>query len=124
MLNTIFRTSAIAITLTLSTATLFAQSASGTFLGVVKDATGAVAPNATITIVNEQTGFRRELTTNASGEYEAPYIPLGNYKLSARAQGFKTVERSGINLQVDQKERVDFTLQVGDVYAVMDTAEE
>ena len=30
-------------------------------------------------------------------------------------QGFKTVERSGINLQVDQKERVDFTLQVGDV---------
>ena len=80
-----------------------AQSASGTFLGVVKDATGAVAPNATITSVNEQTGFRRELTTNASGEYEAPYIPLGNYKLSARARGFKTVERSGINLQVDQR---------------------
>ena len=52
--------------------TLLAQSASGTFLGVVKDATGAVAPNATITSVNEQTGFRRELTTNASGEYEAP----------------------------------------------------
>jgi len=115
MSNTIFRIAALAIALTLSTATLSAQSASGTFLGVVKDATGAVAPNATITIINEQTGFRRELTTNASGEYEAPYIPLGNYKLSARAQGFKTVERSGINLQVDQKERVDFTLQVGDV---------
>ena len=115
MSNSVSRAVCLAIALTLSAINLFAQSASGTFLGVVKDASGAVAPNATISIVNEQTGFRRELTTNSSGEYEAPYIPLGNYTLSARAQGFKTVERSGINLQVDQKERVDFTLQVGDV---------
>jgi hypothetical protein len=92
-----------------------AQSASGTFLGAVVDATSSVVPNAVISIINQDTGFRRELTTNANGEYEAPYIPLGPYSLSAKAPGFKTVERSGIVLQVDQKARVDFTLQVGDV---------
>ena len=53
--------------------------------------------------------------TTTAGEYEAPYIPLGNYRVSARGQGFKTVERSGITLLVDQKTRVDFTLEVGDV---------
>ena len=94
---------------------LNAQSASGTFLGVVRDATGSVLPDSTILILNQETGFRRELATNAAGEYEAPYIPLGNYRVSAKAKGFKTVERSGINLQVDQKARVDFSLQVGDV---------
>ena len=92
-----------------------AQSASGTFLGVVTDGTGSVVPNAVITIVNQDTGFRRELPTNANGEYEAPYIPLGRYTVSAKATGFKTVDRQDITLQVDQKARVDFTLQVGDV---------
>src|SRR5215471_9573453 len=105
MPSSVSRAVLLTLALMLSAIDLFAQSASGTFLGVVKDSSGAVAPNATISIVNEQTGFRRELSTNSNGEYEAPYIPLGNYTLSARAQGFKTVERSGINLQVDQKER-------------------
>ena len=96
-------------------ASLHAQSASGTFLGIVKDSSGAVVPNAVITILNDETGFRRELATTTAGEYEAPYIPLGSYKISAKAPGFKTVDRSGITLQVDQKARVDFTLSVGDV---------
>lgn len=92
-----------------------AQSASGTFLGVVKDATGAVVPGVSIIIVNQDTGFRRELMSNALGEYEAPYVPLGNYTISAKAKGFRTVDRTGINLQVDQKARIDFSLAVGDV---------
>ena len=96
-------------------ASLHAQSASGTFLGIVRDASGGVVPNAVVIILNEQTGFRRELLTTTAGEYEAPYIPLGNYRVSARGQGFKTVERSNITLLVDQKTRVDFTLEVGDV---------
>jgi hypothetical protein len=98
-----------------STTALLAQSASGTFLGVVKDATGGLVPNASVTITNQETGFRRELQTNSAGEYEAPLIPLGNYTLTAKAKGFRTLERKDINLQVDQKARVDFTLPVGDV---------
>lgn len=92
-----------------------AQSVSGTFLGLVRDPSGAVIANATITIVNTETGFRRELQSMSNGEYEAPYIPTGNYNITAKAPGFKTVERTAINLQVDQKARVDFTLTVGEV---------
>ncbi|MFN7939472.1 MAG: TonB-dependent receptor [Bryobacteraceae bacterium] len=103
---------ALAVTLV---STLSAQSASGTFLGVVKDSTGAVIQDAAISIVNIDTGFSRDLTTNAQGEYDAPLIPLGNYRITAKAKGFRSVERSGINLQVDQKARVDFTLAVGEV---------
>ena len=70
---------------------------------------------ATISIVNQQTGFRRETQTDSNGDYELPYIPLGDYVVSAKARGFKVVDRSGVTLQVDQKARLDFTLTVGDV---------
>lgn len=106
-----------------SSLALLAQSASGTFLGVVKDPSGAIVPNASITIVNKDTGFRRELTSNSSGEYEAPYIPLGNYSITVKSQGFRTVDRTGLNLQLDQKARVDITLAVGDVAETVSVVE-
>src|SRR5215471_8369426 len=86
---------------------LMAQSASGTILGSVHDASGASIPGATITIVNQQTGFRREVPTDSNGDYEAPYVPLGDYVVSAKAKGFKSVDRGGVNLVVDQKARID-----------------
>jgi hypothetical protein len=95
--------------------TAFAQSSSGTFLGTVRDATGAVVPAATVTFTNQDTGFRREARTSAEGEYELPNMPLGNYTVNCKATGFKAVDRTGVNLQVDQKARIDFTLSVGDV---------
>jgi hypothetical protein len=115
MINRLHRAAGVAAFFVASTFPLYGQSASGTFLGAVKDASGAVVQSATITIVNKNTGFRRELETNQLGEYEAPYIPLGDYSITAKAKGFRTVDRTGINLQVDQKARVDFTLAVGDV---------
>ncbi len=107
----------------LASSVAFAQSASGTFLGLVQDASGAIVPNASVTITNKDTGFRRELSTSATGEYEAPYIPLGNYTITVKAQGFRTVERAGLNLQVDQKARVDVTLNVGDVAETVSVVE-
>jgi hypothetical protein len=94
---------------------LCAQSASGTILGSVRDSTGSAIPNATVTITNQQTGFRRDVPSDSAGDYELPYVPLGSYVVSASARGFKTVERSGLTLEVDQKARLDFTLTVGDV---------
>src|SRR5215471_9483251 len=94
---------------------LMAQSASGTILGSVHDATGASIPAATVGIVNQQTGFRREVPTDSNGDYELPYVPLGDYVVSAKAKGFKSIDRSGVTLVVDQKARIDFTLTIGDV---------
>lgn len=94
---------------------LLCQSSSGTFLGSVRDASGAVIPGATVTIVNQDTGFRREIASGADGEFEMPLVPLGNYTVSCKAKGFQSVDRKGVNLQVDQKARIDFTLTVGEV---------
>ncbi len=98
----------------LAAASAYAQSASGTFLGIIQDPSGAAITNARIAIVNRDTGFRRELNSGGSGEYEAPYVPIGTYSISVQAAGFRKVERNGITLQVDQKARIDFNLQVGE----------
>ena len=98
-----------------SASTILAQSSSGTFLGTVRDSTGAIIPGATISILNQETGFRREIVSNSAGEYELPYVPLGNYTVTCKSKGFKSVDRTGINLQVDQKAKLDFSLSVGEV---------
>ena len=98
-----------------SASTILAQSSSGTFLGTVRDSTGAIIPGATVSILNQETGFRREIVSNSAGEYELPYVPLGNYTVTCKSKGFKSVDRTGINLQVDQKAKLDFSLSVGEV---------
>ena len=102
---------------------LAAQSASGTILGNVRDATGSVVPNAAVSIVNQQTGFRRDIPTDSKGDFEAPYIPLGAYVVSVKSSGFKTIERRGLTLEVDQKARLDFTLEVGQVTETVNVTE-
>src|SRR5437660_737866 len=98
-----------------SVPSLLAQSASGTILGSVKDPSGAGVANATVTIVNQSTGFRREIPADSGGDFEAPYVPLGSYKVTVRAPGFKTMERGPITLEVDQKARLEFPLSIGEV---------
>ena len=112
-LRTSLRTMTLAVFA--SAVTLLAQSSSGTFLGTVRDSTGAIIPGATVSVLNQDTGFRRDTVSNAAGEYELPYVPLGNYTVTCKSKGFKSVDRTGINLQVDQKAKLDFSLAVGEV---------
>ena len=65
----------------------FAQAVSGTILGDVRDATGAVVPGATVSLVHTGTGFTRTLATDAKGEYTAPSLPTGTYSVSAELDG-------------------------------------
>src|SRR5207248_3079415 len=98
-----------------SVSSVLAQSASGTILGSVKDPSGAGVSNATVTIVNQSTGFRCEVPADNSGDFEAPYVPLGSYKVTVKVPGCKTTERGPITLEVDQKARLEFTLTIGEV---------
>ncbi len=91
----------------------FAQS--GTIQGVVKDSTDAVIADAKVSVVNIDTGLRRELTTNDQGFYTAPTLPVGRYKVSASKTGFALAEVPEIKLDVTQTARVDFTLKTGSV---------
>jgi hypothetical protein len=92
---------------------LLAQAVSGTILGSVQDPTGAAVPGASVTIVNADTGLTRTATTNSAGEYDAPSLPPGSYRVEAELKGFKRVTLSGIRLNVDQKLRVNLQLEVG-----------
>ncbi len=97
-----------------------AQAVSGTILGTVKDATGAVVPGATVTLLQSETGFRRAVVTDAKGEYTAPSLPTGVYTITAELSGFRKTSLSNVQLAVDQKVRADLTLQLGQVSEVVE----
>ncbi len=84
-------------------------------LGIVQDATGAVVPEVEITATNVATGQIRKVTTGQSGTYVFSLMRPGDYTMRADKQGFRPEVRSGLTLQLNQKARVDFTLQVGAV---------
>jgi hypothetical protein len=89
-----------------------AQSA-GTILGVVKDASGAVVSEATVTITNTETGLSRMVPSGADGAFRAPALPVGHYDLRIEKTGFSTEVQRGLILEVDQELVVNASLQVG-----------
>jgi hypothetical protein len=71
-----------------------AQAPTGTITGTLTDESGAVIPNATITITNKATGVvARTATTDSQGYYSAPALPAGDYEVRAEVSGFRTVQR-------------------------------
>src|SRR5215471_10107820 len=85
----------------------------GEITGEVRDASGANAPDAAITATNMATNVARSTVTNSAGVYSFPGLTPGVYSVKATAQGFQTVVKNDIQLQVQQTARVDFTLQIG-----------
>jgi Carboxypeptidase regulatory-like domain len=81
--------------------------------GVVTDQSGAVAPAASVTATNTATNVERATTTNSAGIYSFPDLTPGTYQVKVAAAGFETIVKSGIELQVQQTARIDFTLAVG-----------
>src|SRR5688572_12816112 len=97
----------------LTAAGAWAQTASTQILGLITDATGAVVPGATVTAKRVETGDVRTTTSNETGNYIFPLVDSGNYEVTCAAAGFKTDIRRNILLELNQKARVDFQLQVG-----------
>src|SRR2546427_7283609 len=93
---------------------MFSQGSAGRILGAITDQTGGVVSGATVSIIDTQRNLTRTLTTDNAGEYNAPNLLPGTYTVRAAFQGFKTAERSGIILEVNQDLRVDLTLQPGE----------
>jgi hypothetical protein len=87
----------------------------GSILGYVHDSSGAVLPNATLTIVQSSTGYTRTATTDASGEYTILALPPGNYRLTASMAGFENGVVDNINLNVNDALKFDFSLKIGNV---------
>jgi len=96
----------------------FSQATTGSFVGVVKDASGAVVPQAHITATNEATGTVYQSDTDSTGRYEILSVPPGTYTLSLTKQGFDQANTKGLVLLIDQKVSQDFALVVGAVSTV------
>src|SRR5215467_5448328 len=92
-----------------------AQIDTGAIVGTVRDASGAAVPRASVELTNSATGLKRGTTTNDAGEYQFTALPPGNYSGQATAAGFGPQAQNDIELHVQSRPSVDFSLKVGDV---------
>jgi len=105
---------------TLFTGSLFAQSPTANIVGRVVDQTGAVIADAKIRVRHVETRDLREVATDVSGEFTVANLPPGHYRIMVEKEGFKRLDERGLELQIDQTARLDFTLQVGAVTEVVE----
>ncbi|MGA8599176.1 MAG: carboxypeptidase-like regulatory domain-containing protein [Bryobacteraceae bacterium] len=108
-------TSAIVVLLLISIRPVDAQAVTGTVLGTVTDASGAVIANARVLLTNVGTGVVRTEQTNASGNYTFVDVPEGSYSISVEMANFKKETRENIGVSVNTSTRVDVQLQPGNI---------
>ncbi len=99
----------------LGPAVLSAQLTVSIIRGTATDPSGAAVANAVITIVNTDTGLKRETTTNTAGDYELPDLPRGRYKLTATAAGFRGFTANDVVLESTQVRRINVPFEIGTV---------
>ncbi|HEX4810257.1 MAG TPA: TonB-dependent receptor [Bryobacteraceae bacterium] len=111
------RSGAIAVYLLLLGLPLSAQFDTGTISGSVTDPSGAVVPNAKVTVLNQGTSQKIDLQSTASGAFVASALPFGKYLVSASAPGFAAVTSETISLAVGAAVHVDLRLTVSSTTA-------
>ncbi len=104
---------AIIALIAFGTCLVFAQTTTGTILGTVRDASGALVPGVSITVKHTESGLTRTVVSGERGGYNVPLLPVGAYEVTTTMPGFKQAVRSGIKLVVEQTAVVDLTLEVG-----------
>ena len=87
----------------------------GSIIGTVRDASGAVMSGAIVTVSHAESGLVRTVATDSNGNFAVPSLPVGGYEVSTEKPGFKRAVRLGINLVVAQQAVVNLTLEVGNV---------
>ena len=93
---------------------VFAQLATGTILGVVKDTSGGTVAGANVTVTNSETTQSRTVTTETDGSYRFPGMPVGHYSVKIEKDGFKTLPtQNGLVLDVSQEVVANAALEVG-----------
>jgi len=104
----------VGLLLLLLAGSLAAQEITGTIVGTVKDSSGAVVANATVTVTNtDKNAVIRAVTTGLSGNYVAALLPIGHYSVTVEATGFKKTIKDKIVLNVNDRLAENFTLEVG-----------
>src|SRR5713226_5765585 len=92
---------------------LLAQDATGRIIGVITDPSGSLVPNAKVTVTNVATGISNEATTDSEGGYQVLLLPIGSYKVTAEATGFRKTVTNAQKLEINQSLKIDLRLEVG-----------
>lgn len=96
-------------------APLAAQVSTGTVTGFVSDPSGAAVPGARVSLRHLATGDARDVTTSERGEFNVPFLRVGDYSVTVSVQGFKTKTISPISVRVDQTVTLPIELEIGSV---------
>lgn len=105
----------VAITLLALASPLMGQTTTGAITGTVTDPSGAAIPGVRVTATNTATNITNNTQSNEAGVYNFPFLPIGDYTVTAEAQGFKKVVLGPFRLEVNQIARVDPKMEVGAV---------
>ncbi|HEV2494454.1 MAG TPA: TonB-dependent receptor [Terriglobia bacterium] len=95
--------------------TVHAQTFRGAIVGTVIDQSQAPAPDVKVTAKNQATGLTRTASTDTSGNYDIPELPLGDYTVTLEKEGFETVTQADVRVDVAAERRIDVTLVPGKV---------
>src|SRR5262245_32342075 len=87
------------------------EATKGVIEGTVRNENGLPLPAAFVTIINQDNGAQRRTQTDSRGAYRSPSLTLGNYQVMAERDGFVTMRRTGIVLQIAQTLNVSFALK-------------
>ena len=108
------RRALVFLSLLLATAaTSLAQQGTSDIGGKVVDPSGAVLPGVAIMVTNEETGVFREVVTTSNGSYFVSQMVPGHYRLTAKLEGFKSLDRRGVVLEVGKTLTLDLLLDTG-----------
>ena len=111
-----FRTGSTAVILaTVFVSAAFSQQTTATLTGLITDPAGAAVPNVTVKVTSLATNAVRETRTAETGSFTLPFLPAGDYSVTAAASGFQAQKIDRITLQVQQTARVDLQLRIGEV---------
>ena len=110
----VFAATLVAMALSVMALRLPAQSSStGALTGTVRDSSGAVVPNATVTVTSVATGQARVVTTSVNGTYTVGFLPPGDYRVKFEASGFSTETVPTVTVNVTETPVLDRVLTVG-----------
>src|SRR3984957_17104226 len=90
-----------------------AKAQDATIVGTITDPSGAAVPNVKVSATSIETGLVSTAVTSDSGAYVLPELRIGHYDIKAEASGFKVAEQKGLVLQVGDRDRIDFQMQLG-----------
>ena len=114
----------VVLSLVAFAASATAQIQNGQFTGVVTDPSGAAIANAKVTITNMATNLTVSATTNQAGLYTVKELPIGLYKITVEAAGFKTSSHANVTLNAGTSEHVDFKMELGQTKEIIEVSGE